>query len=214
MKVPSKNGKNNIEKVSLLHFEFWNHLLEDSPDLGRLQDIGKKIDDSVKVVEYYWAQMQLIYPNTAKALKLYATFMIEVLNDKDGGNELLQKAKDASTIKANFEMNGNEDMAGGLGANQQDGSPIIYISGENDRLGVISNLNLSACKIFGFLRKEELINKNVKVLQPPIYQASHDEFIRVALLKQGDQQHNRERSVFGKHISGYIFPLSLQIKFL
>lgn len=39
-----KKCKNNIEKVSLLHFEFWNHLLEDSPDLGRLQDIGKKID--------------------------------------------------------------------------------------------------------------------------------------------------------------------------
>ena len=33
--------------------------------------------------------MQQIYPNTPKALKLYAQFLIEVLNDKEGGNEFL-----------------------------------------------------------------------------------------------------------------------------
>jgi hypothetical protein len=43
---------------------------------------------------------------------------------------------------------------------------LIYISGENDRMGMISNINLSACRIFGFLRKEELITKNIKVLMP------------------------------------------------
>ena len=36
--------KSYIEKSALLHYEFWNHLLEDSPDLGRLGEIGIKID--------------------------------------------------------------------------------------------------------------------------------------------------------------------------
>lgn len=36
--------KSNIEKTALLHYELWNHLLEDSPDLGRLSDIGFRID--------------------------------------------------------------------------------------------------------------------------------------------------------------------------
>lgn len=40
--------RNYIEKSALLHYEFWNHLLEDSPDLGRLCDIGIRIDDSIK----------------------------------------------------------------------------------------------------------------------------------------------------------------------
>lgn len=30
--------KSNIEKSSLLHFEFWNHLMDDSPDLARLSE--------------------------------------------------------------------------------------------------------------------------------------------------------------------------------
>jgi PAS domain S-box-containing protein len=55
---------------------------------------------------------------------------------------------------------------GGAGVNLQDGSPLIYISGENDRMGLISNINLSACRIFGYLRKEELIGKNIKILMP------------------------------------------------
>jgi hypothetical protein len=36
--------KLNIEKTALLHFEFWNHLQEDSPDLRRLMDLGIRID--------------------------------------------------------------------------------------------------------------------------------------------------------------------------
>ena len=40
--------KQNIEKSALLHFELWNHLLEDSPDLGRISDLGNRIDQMLK----------------------------------------------------------------------------------------------------------------------------------------------------------------------
>ena len=53
--------------------------------------------------------MQAIFPNTPRALKLYASFLIEILNDKDGGNELLLKAKDASSVKNQFDMSGTTD---------------------------------------------------------------------------------------------------------
>lgn len=101
--------KNNIEKSALLHYEFWNHLLEDSPDLGRLSDLGLKIDESIKLVELYWNEMQYIFPNTPKALKLYASYLIEILNDKEGGNECLIKAKEATSIKANYDLGGNSE---------------------------------------------------------------------------------------------------------
>jgi len=55
---------------------------------------------------------------------------------------------------------------------------LIYLSGENDRMAQISNMNLSACRIFGYLRKEELLGKNIKVLMPPLYAKNHDEFVR------------------------------------
>jgi hypothetical protein len=33
-----------IEKSALLHYEFWNHLLEENPDLVRLSVQGSKIN--------------------------------------------------------------------------------------------------------------------------------------------------------------------------
>ncbi len=61
----------------------------------------------------------MIFPNTPRALKLYAQFQIEVLNDKEGGNELLMKAKENAQMKSNLEGGGNaEDIAsGGMGLN-------------------------------------------------------------------------------------------------
>ena len=161
--------------------------------------------------------MQDIYPNTLKAVKLYAMFLIEVVNDKESGNELLLKAKDNNgQTRVNFDVSGGNVMGGAGGGgdeitigNLQDGSPLIYISGENDRIGIISNINLSACRIFGYFRKEELLNKNVKVLMPHIYSQFHDEFLRNACMKPPDQIANKERSVYGRHTSSYIFPLTL-----
>jgi hypothetical protein len=34
-----------------------------------------------------------------KALKMYAKFLIEILNDKEGGQDLLSRAKEATNIK-------------------------------------------------------------------------------------------------------------------
>lgn len=62
--------------------------------------------------------MQAIYPNTPKAIKLYAMFLIEVVNDKESGNELLQKAKDTTQIRTNFDFGAqgmSEDMGGAGG---------------------------------------------------------------------------------------------------
>lgn len=49
-----------------------------------------------------------------------------------------------------------DDMASSGSNGLQDGSAMIYISGETDRMGLISNCNLSACRLFGYSRKEEL----------------------------------------------------------
>ena len=39
--------KQLIEKSSLLHYEFWNHLMDDQPDLARLSEEGSRINASI-----------------------------------------------------------------------------------------------------------------------------------------------------------------------
>ncbi len=93
-----------IEKSAILHFEFWNHLLDDSPDLMKLSQQGTKISSSITTIEEQWKKLSKMSMNTPKALKLYATFLIDVLNDKDAGNELLAKSREASNMRVNFEF--------------------------------------------------------------------------------------------------------------
>ncbi len=40
-----------IEKSATYHFDFWNMLMDDSPDLMRLKDQGTKINHSIHAVE-------------------------------------------------------------------------------------------------------------------------------------------------------------------
>lgn len=71
---------------------------------------------------------------------------------------------------------------------------------------------MSLCKVFGYNRKEDIVNKDVEMLMPRTFSENHKDFLGVSSTKSADQISSRERSVFGKHFSGYIFPAWLQIK--
>lgn len=93
-----------------------------------------------------------------------------------------------------------------------DGTPCVYISGENERLGIMTQCNLSICRVFGYSKKEDLVNHDVEKLMPRIYSKQHKQFLEQALQKPPDMLSTKERPVFGKHLSGYIFPVWLSIK--
>lgn len=173
-----KQFRQQIEKSTLLHYEFWNHLQDDSPDLVRLSTQGAKINSSILAVEDQWKKLSRMSSNAPKALKLYATYLIEVLNDKETGNEQMIKAKEAANMRTNFDFSGAGKQDSDVNSYAQDGTPCIYISGEQDRLGIINQCNMSLCKIFGYMRKDDLLNKNIKILQPHMYSEHHDKFLK------------------------------------
>ena len=71
---------------------------------------------------------------------------------------------------------------------------------------------MSLCKIFGYSKKDDIVNQDVEMLMPHIYAHNHKDFLTISSQKTADQISSRERQIFGKHTSGYIFPLWLQIK--
>lgn len=72
------------------------------PDIKKLNSVGEKINNSVFLVESYWDKLQKLNANKPKALKMYARFLIEILNDKERGEELVNRANEASNIKNNY----------------------------------------------------------------------------------------------------------------
>jgi len=150
---------------------------------------------------------------TIKALRLYASYLIEVLNDKETGNEQLARARDMGTnrVAHNFDFNGDDEggMSGGLSA---DGSPCIFISADPEKLGQITHCNMSLCKLFGFTSRDLLIGHDVERLMPRIYASQHKRFLLQALSKPPDLLSSKDKQVFGRHSTGYIFPITLSIR--
>mmetsp|Transcript_20725 Transcript_20725/g.19767 ORF Transcript_20725/g.19767 Transcript_20725/m.19767 type:complete len:216 (-) Transcript_20725:472-1119(-) len=181
-----KQFKQIIEKSAILHQEFWNHLLDESPDLARLSQQGQKINTSIQSVDDLWKKLSRMNTNTPKALKLYASFLIEILNDKEQGNEQMMKAKEAANLRVNFEFNNANEDYSDLNNYALDGTPCIYISGEQERLGIVNQCNMSMCKIFGYNKKEDVVNKDVEMLMPRIFSTNHKDFLNISVTKTAE----------------------------
>jgi PAS domain S-box-containing protein len=199
----------NIEKSSMYHMEFWGQLCEDTPDLNKLNKIGIKIIYSVRDVEDQLFKLQRISNNMPRALKLYGKFLTEVTNDKDAGEEYLGQARTLINMnysKKNGVMNysGSEDLS-------RNSTASILVSGEPDKLGIITAVNVGCAKIFGYT-KSELINRNIKILMPQIYAKHHDIFFEEYLTTNELKCPNKERPIFGKYKNNYIFPLYISLQ--
>jgi len=81
-----------IEKVASLHLDFWTTLREDRPDIAKLNSIGSKINNNIIMVETHWSAVQKHNSGMPRDLRIYSKFLIEVLNDKEGGQEYLTRA--------------------------------------------------------------------------------------------------------------------------
>lgn len=84
-------------------------------------------------------------------------------------------------MRANFDFNNLHEDTTDMSSYAADGTPCVYISGEQDRLGIITQVNMSVCRVFGFQKKEDLVNHEVEVLMPKIYSKYHKLFLEFAL---------------------------------
>jgi len=113
----------------------------------------------------------------------------------------------------NNQYDGNNGMVDGdealnLTAN---GTPCIYVTGDTDKIGLVTDCNACASRIFGYTIAE-MKNHNVEKLMPEMYAKNHSKVLDDALAKGPENIPNKERLVFARNKSGYIFPVWLQLK--
>lgn len=101
----------------------------------------------------------------------------------------------------------NEDY-GDIQSMSSNGTPCIYVSGDSDKIGLITQCNYGSSRITGYTYGE-IKNYNVEKLMPEMYAKNHSKILDDALAKGPDNIPNKERLVFARHKSGYIFPVWL-----
>ena len=109
-------GQTNIQNAAMLFLDFWRILnsQNSSPDLFKLNDLGLKINETLKNVHAHWHHMQHYKAGDSKALKMYASFWIDILNSKEKGQEFLnskETGEKAQIVMKDFDFGKDENIS-------------------------------------------------------------------------------------------------------
>jgi len=199
-----------IEKAVELHLDFWRELLENNPDIQKLQGLGSHITHSVEETSDQFKKLNEINPNHIKMLQIYGNFLKDIVNDDVEGQRILEKAEyvDKSAM-VNKQFIDNDRLKYGENSN----TCIITCSGNFNSMGLITNVNNEINRILNF-SKTDLIGQNISRIMPKVIADLHDGFMRNYFETSEAKVIGIERIVFPVNKNGYIVPCTLMIKVL
>ena len=195
-----------LKKVAALHSQLWSLLSEESPDYHNVKTTGFKILKILNKVSKLWNKLQNIVANIPGTLRLYANFYLYVLNDKTEYKTLFDRSNDYILTRNNL----GKFKGFGQSTNDRcnfaaDGTPCLYISGQQKSLGNITDCNLALCRQFGY-QKSEIITKSMTFLFPPII-----DNVQLEQLRSFNKAEAIENLTYGLHRNTYVFPISFKI---
>ena len=85
--------QSTIEKAVNLHLEFWRELLEETPDIHKLQILGSKITSIVEFTSEMFKTLNDSNQNHVRCLDIYGSFLKDIVNDEAEGQRYLEKYK-------------------------------------------------------------------------------------------------------------------------
>ena len=204
-----KNFKQDVNDAVINYLEFWNLLMISSAnivkDLGKLANVGDKIAKLNGEINEMYKELTKINPNDKELNQLYTSYQINILNNIDFVNKNNDKIDDTKDIDdSNQKVKENKT---------------IIISANPENFGIITNISLSACSLFGFV-KEEMVGQNLNLIIPEIFQKPHTKILkaRANVINQenifggkDDKQLMKEISQFAVNKARYIIPFSAKI---
>lgn len=180
----------NIEKSSQMYLDFWELLLNDkiSVDIEKLNELGSKINQCYVNIENHWMAMQMIKPNMPLALNLYSNYLLNVLNNKQKGEELFELNKEYINDKTNILQIFNIEIEENLMQFIKAGNGMVICSYDsNDKFdtssGIIYKSNVFISKTFGYL-EEELHLKHLDFLFLELYKDYLHTYIKTKINHQ------------------------------
>jgi PAS domain S-box-containing protein len=193
-----------------LHLDFWRELLENTPEIQKLQTLGSMITRSVEETNKHFKILTTINPNQVKMLKTFGNFLKDIVNDESEAAKILEKAEyNDRTAVVNKQFLDNDRLKYGENSN----TCIITISGALKTLGIISNTNNEITRILGY-SKTELLGQNIIYVMPRFLSEIHDGFMRNYFESSDAKVIAIERIVFPLDRNGYIVPCTLMAKIL
>ncbi|EGR30840.1 PAS domain S-box family protein [Ichthyophthirius multifiliis] len=199
-----------------MHKEFWAELKEENPGLLKLNIIGSKISKAVHEAKSHYYDMQKINSKIHQTIKTFGKYLIYVLNDRENGKILLEKAEFIQQQQEQVEK--KEDNIEKIFDFKSEPIAYLVVKNKKGEIGHIEQCNMLFSALFGY-QKEEVQNKQIQVILPNIYVEIHQQFLQryyenVALGITNSNYLNENQYSFGKNRNGYIFPLFYYVSVL
>ncbi|KAI9179648.1 hypothetical protein H9P43_004976 [Blastocladiella emersonii ATCC 22665] len=195
--------------VTRSQIKFWGELLKKTPDMARLHVLADSISDGISKAQDNYIRVLKINPGSAQVLRMYAAFLIEIMNDHKNGRELQERADDLDEHGEGEDGDGDEEGADIDLFNDQ--NSVITISGAYETVGKILHVNNKALSLLGY-RRGELLNQNITTIIPEPFAEPHDAFMRRYLETGFSKIVERTRKVLARQRTGYLIPVMLAVK--
>ena len=153
------NMRSIMGKIAMNYIDFWTILSRNDEiknnNFKRMNKIGNKINRLNEELKNNIAKLEKCSLYEIDTMKLYSKFCIEILNDHSTANIYNSKIMELEQTKHQF----NEDNIFNLefkAMSRSEEYNYIVIHCGPDNFGLISNMSLSANKIFGFIKEDIL----------------------------------------------------------
>ncbi|KAJ3354708.1 hypothetical protein GGF32_002387 [Allomyces javanicus] len=196
-------------RVTLNQTRFWAELLRKSVDIARLHKLAAAISNEITITQDNYVRVLKLNPNSPQVLRVYANFLIEVLNDVKLGRELQERADDLDDDD-DGDGNGDGDESLDLDLFSED-NMVLTISGVPESIGQIVQVNTLALKTLGY-KKTELMGRNIASIIPEPFATPHDEYLLRYLETGFSKIVERTRKVLCVTKQGYLLPVMLMVK--
>ena len=195
------------EKATLYQLRFWNELSNSTPDLARMHDLSILIHTSMNLAHDAFKQLMKLNPNSEKILRLYASFLIDVLNRSEEALVLLHRADELEESASRLHRENESNTEGLMG----DRMAIVTISSALENLGDVIDMNTGVVRLVGHSRAD-LIGSNVNRLVPNPYSNHHDMYLKRYLETGYSRMMNSNNFVIALHKNGFIVPIEFYMR--
>lgn len=207
----------SIERTSEITEQFWQELSKKSGlNIDTIFNLGATINTRFHQIKKLYKRLMQINQNYLEVAYLYKLFVQLCLNfeleESEAKLEITKMLNQKGMRKKNLRLEYSK-------INFSDENGMIIISGCQSDFSSILAMNNKAERIFGY-STAELIDQPLQKLQPLAYTKSdgsgnppHDDFIMNYINSQKRRNIRKEqhRFVWGKHKSGFIMPILMDI---
>ncbi|KAL4512706.1 hypothetical protein ABPG72_020543 [Tetrahymena utriculariae] len=200
----SSKFKKTLSSAVQNFLQFWQELLEPSPQAENLLNKGNKLVEQIGALQSQFDHLTQQRSLNQSAFRSYQAFSFHILEDKEHFETLLKQ-----TIDQNEQLGGDEE--GNLKEEDTYTQGTIVISSQEENFSSIVEVNLELLKIMGFL-KSQVLSRNVSFLIPSIWQPYHNQFIDQYLVTGQKKIIGQQRDLFIRSRQDYSLPIKLSIR--